>query len=118
MTRTAAIVCAAGVASTFLARALREQLAQHDLDWRVEPLAVDQLPSRITDVSVVLVGHHLAGHVDELRLGLVGTGVTAHLLDSDDHASAARQALALLLALDARSPVTSSSPSKKEAPHG
>ena len=107
MTRTAAIVCAAGVASTFLARALREQLAQHELDWIIEPLAADQLPSRAPELSVVLVGHHLAPQFAELRTGLAETGVPAHLLDSDDHASAARQALALLLAHDSRTTVSS-----------
>ncbi|MBX9471562.1 hypothetical protein [Microcella sp.] len=107
MTRTVAIVCAAGVASTFLARALREQLAQHELDWSVEPLAVDQLPSRAAELSIVLVGHHLAAHFVAVRDGLAETGVPAHLLDSDDHASAARQALALLLAHDSRSTVSS-----------
>lgn len=107
MTRTVAIVCAAGVASTFLARALREQLAQHELDWSVEPLAADQLPARAAELSIVLVGHHLAEQLAEVRDGLAETGVPAHLLDSDDHASAARQALALLLAHDSRTTVSS-----------
>lgn len=107
MTRTAAIVCAAGVASTFLAKALREQLAQHELDWRIEPLAADQLPARIAELSMVLVGHHLSAQVDTLRHELSDTRVPVHLLDSDDHASAARQALALLLALDSRTTVSS-----------
>jgi PTS system cellobiose-specific IIB component len=107
MTRAVAIICAAGVASTFLARALRELLAQHDLDWNVEPLAADQLPARAGELSIVLVGHHLAAQFTEVRDGLAETGVPAHLLDSDDHASAARQALALLLAHDSRTTVSS-----------
>lgn len=107
MTRTAAIVCAAGVASTFLARALREQLAQHELDWSVEPLAADQLPARASELSIVLVGHHLRTRFTELRDELAEAGVPVHLLDTDDHASAARQALALLHDLDSRTTVTS-----------
>ena len=107
MTRTAAIVCAAGVASTFLARALREQVAQRGLDWQIEPLAVDQLPARLVDLSIVLVGHHLASNFTGLHDQVADTGVPAHLLDSDDHTSAARQALALLLALDSRPTVSS-----------
>ena len=107
MTRTVAIVCAAGGASTFLARALREQLAQHELEWRVEPLAADQLPDRIAELSIVLVGHHLEAQVAELRAAHAPAGVPVHLLDSDEHASAARQALALLLAHDSRTSVSS-----------
>ena len=104
MTRTVAIVCAAGVASTFLARALREQLSLHELDWNVQPLAADQLRSRAAELSLVFVGHHLSNQFSELRDELAETGVPGHLLDSDDHASAARQALALLLDLDSRAP--------------
>lgn len=118
MSRTAAIVCAAGVASTFLARALREQIAEHGLDWTVEPLAVDQLPSRLADVSIVFVGHHLAGHVDALQRDIADSDAALHVLDSDDHASASRQALVLLIALDDRTSVLSPLDSKKEAPHG
>ncbi len=106
MTRTAAIVCAAGVASTFLAKALREQVAHHGLDWIIEPLAADQLPSRLQELSIVLVGHHLRGGFTDVQEVLADTGVAAHLLDSDNHTEAARQALALLLALDSRSSVS------------
>ncbi len=107
MTRTAAIVCAAGVASTFLARALRERLAEHDLDWQVEPLAADQVPARLSELSVVFVGHHLSEQFAELEQSLAAEAVPALLLDSDNHARAAEQALALLVDLESRTAVSS-----------
>ena len=107
MTRTAAIVCAAGVASTFLARAVRHEVAQHGLDWAIEPLAADQLADRVGEVSIVFVGHHLRTGFAGVEQVLAASAVRAHLLDSDDHATAAQQALALLLALDSRPSVSS-----------
>ncbi len=118
MTRTAVIVCAAGVASTFLARTLRAQVAAHDLDWQIEPLAADQLAARVGEVSIVFVGHHLGDGFAGVQNTLGGSAALAHLLDSDDHTLAARQALTLLLALDSLPPVSSHLDSKKEAPHG
>ncbi|UYN83569.1 MAG: hypothetical protein KIT89_12960 [Microcella sp.] len=100
MTRTAAIVCGAGVSSTFLARAVRELVAQHRLDWNIEPLAEDQVGSRAGELSMVLVGHHLAHRFDEVSTSLAPSGITVICLESDDHASAARQALTALLSVD------------------
>ena len=118
MTRTVAIVCAAGVASTFLARALRERIAEHALDWQVEPLAADQLPARVSNLSVVFVGQHLRDQFVELQQSLADAAVPARLLDSDNHTSAAEQALALLVDLDSRARISPSLDSQKEAPHG
>lgn len=100
MTRTAAIVCGAGVSSTFLARAVRDLVAQHGLDWQIEPLAEDQVRSRLDDLSIVLLGHHLADRFTEVSASLAPHGVSIVSLDSDNHASAAAQALLALQSLD------------------
>jgi len=100
MTRTAAIVCGAGVSSTFLARAVRELAAQHGLEWNIEPLAEDQVGARIGELSMVFVGHHLADRFAEVSKSLAPSGVAVICLESDDHASAAHQALIALQALD------------------
>ena len=100
MTRTAAIICGAGVSSTFLARAVRELVAQHGLEWNIEPLAEDQVSTRIDELSIVLVGHHLASRFDEISASLTRSGVVAIRLESDDHASAAHQSLVALHAFD------------------
>ena len=106
MTRTAAIVCGAGVSSTFLARAVRERVSQSGLDWLIEPLAADQVVARAAEFSVVLVGHHLADSFEEFSARIADSGVPALVLDSDDHASAADQALDLLHSLDRRTTVS------------
>lgn len=100
MTRTAAIVCGAGVSSTFLARAVRTLATERGLDWIVEPLAEDQLPTRIDDLAIVLVGHHLADRFEALQSALALSGVPAALLPAGDPAATAEQGVALLHALD------------------
>lgn len=100
MTRIAAIVCGAGVSSTFLARAVRELAAQHGLEWVIEPLAEDQVGARIGELSIVLIGHHLADRFAEVSESLARSGVPVVCLESDDHASAAQQALIALQSLD------------------
>lgn len=102
MTLTAAIVCGAGVSSTFLARALRERVAEHGLEWAIEPLAEDQLTDHAERFAVVFVGHHLADRLDQIRLAVAPHGVPVCALDSDAHTDAARQALAVLLDRDPR----------------
>lgn len=106
MTRTAAIVCGAGVSSTFLARAVRHQSAHDGLDWHFEPLAEDQLGSRIAEFSVVFIGHHLAARYDEIAAALASSGVPTVLLDSDDHGGATAQAVTALHSLDRRTTVS------------
>ncbi|MBX9717486.1 MAG: hypothetical protein K2X36_01420 [Microbacteriaceae bacterium] len=110
MTRTAAIVCGAGVSSTFLARAIRTLATERDLDWIVEPLAEDQLPHRIDELSYVLVGHHLAGRFADLEAALAVNGVPATLLEASDPVAAAEQGVALLLSLDTASTVSEGHP--------
>ena len=94
MTRIVAIVCGAGVSSTFLARAVRDLVGQRSLDWTVEALAEDQLATRAPDLDLVLLGHHVASRRDLVRavVGAVPVGVLAHT----DPLTAARDALALL----------------------
>jgi len=106
MTRTAAIVCGAGVSSTFLARAVRTLATERGLDWHVEPLAEAELPRRIDVLSYVLVGHHLAGRFAELKAALAINGVPAALLEASDPVAAAEQGVALLLSLDTASTVS------------
>jgi PTS system cellobiose-specific IIB component len=94
MTRTVAIVCGAGVSSTFLARAVRDLVRERDLDWSVEALAEDQLVGRAASLDLVLLGQHVASRLDLVRsaMGDVPIGVLAHT----DHLTAARDAVALL----------------------
>jgi PTS system cellobiose-specific IIB component len=106
MTRTAAIVCGAGVSSTFLARAVRTLATERGLDWHVEPLAEDQLPHRIDDLAIVLVGHHLADRFEALQSALALSGVPAALLPAGDPVATAEQGVALLHALDPARPVS------------
>jgi len=100
MIRTAAIVCGAGVSSTFLARALRILLTERGLDWNIEALAEDQLPLRIDELTIVLVGHHLADRFGALEASLALSGVPAALLEASDHSTAAEQGVALLTSID------------------
>lgn len=97
MTRTAAIVCGAGVSSTFLARALRRALAERASEWVVEPLALDQVEHEAPRLDHVILGQHLAAEAAEIVASLALLGVPATLLStpgsSDD---AAREALAHL----------------------
>ncbi|KQV26293.1 hypothetical protein [Yonghaparkia sp. Root332] len=72
MTRTVAVVCGSGVSSTFLARGLRGAIAERSLDWRVEPLSVDELADRADDLDLVIVGQHLAAGVDAVTSALDG----------------------------------------------
>lgn len=99
MTRTVAVVCGAGVSSTFLARALRRELVAAGLDWAVEPLALGQLAAEAPRLDHVIIGHHLAADAPALVASLAGQGVPATLLTTpgtgDD---AAREAAALLTA--------------------
>ena len=94
MTQHVAVVCGAGVSSTFLARALRRELSDAGLEISVEALAEDQLPLAIVDI--VLVGAHLASRFDELRARVESSGARAFLLTASEPAAAAREALALL----------------------
>ncbi len=117
MHRTAAIVCGAGVSSTFLARAVRDLANDSGLDWQVEPLAEDQLANRADSVGLVLVGHHLAHRLDDLRLVVASRGVPVVVLESDDLAAAAHQSVALLHAHDVERADGANRPSKGN-PHG
>lgn len=94
MTRTVAIVCGAGVSSTFLARAVRDLARECDLDWTVEALAEDQLADRAPELDLVLLGQHVSSRLEVVRaaMGDVPVGVLAH----SDHLTAARDAVALL----------------------
>lgn len=89
-----AVVCGAGVSSTFLARALRRELADAGIDATVEALAEDQLPP--TGADVVVVGAHLASRFDELRARVESSGARAFLLTAPEPVAAAREAFALL----------------------
>lgn len=80
MTRTAAIVCGAGVSSTFLARAIRRELAARAADWIVEPLALDQLMGEAPRLDHVILGHHLADDAPGILASLTAVGVRATLL--------------------------------------
>lgn len=100
MTRIAAIVCGAGVSSTFLARAVRSLVVANGLDWTVEPLAEDQLASRADDLSVVLVGRHLADHLGTMQTALDRSGVPVHLLPAGSSTDVVDHCVALLRDLD------------------
>lgn len=117
MHRTAAIVCGAGVSSTFLARAVRDLANENGLEWQVEPLAEDQVANRADSLGLVLVGHHLAHRLDDLRLVVASNGVPVVVLDSDDLAAAAHQSLTLLQSHDAERADGANRPSKG-SPHG
>ena len=94
MTQHVAVVCGAGVSSTFLARALRRELSDRGLDATVEALADDQLPS--SGLDTVFVGAHLASRFDELRARVESSGARALLLTALEPTAAAREAFALL----------------------
>ncbi len=94
MTHHVAVVCGAGVSSTFLARGLRRELSEAGADVSVEALAEDQLP--LATVDTVFVGAHLASRFDELRARVESSGARAFLLTAPEPAAAAREALALL----------------------
>jgi cellobiose PTS system EIIB component len=98
MTRTAVVVCGAGVSSTFLARSLRRALQARDADWKIEPLALEQLVEQTDRVEHVIIGHHLAERASEIVSSLTPLGVRATLLQTpgtgDD---AAREAVTHLL---------------------
>lgn len=108
--RTAAIVCGAGVSSTFLARAMRTLATERGLDWRVEPLAEDQLPHRLHELAIVLVGHHLADRFEALQSTFAVSGVPAALLPAGDPVATAEQGVALLLSLDSARTVSEGHP--------
>lgn len=94
MTRTVAVVCGAGVSSTFLARGLRRLLAERGLDWSVEPLAVDQLAGSAERLDHVVVGRHLAETAGEIAASLAARGVRTTLLTTPGSGDdAAREAL-------------------------
>lgn len=114
MNRRAVIVCGAGVSSTFLARAVREVADQHDLEWEFFALAEDQLGSLDRDVSLVLVGHHLAGRLEAVRDAVSSLTVPVHLLSHDDHARAAAEAVSLLHDLEPTPTPTTRTPSMVE----
>lgn len=106
MTRTVAIVCGAGVSSTFLARAVRDLVRERELDWTVEALAEDQLAGRAPELDLVLLGQHVASRLDLVSsaMGAVPVGLLAHA----DQLTAARDAVALL----------TSTPEREGSPHG
>jgi PTS system cellobiose-specific IIB component len=100
MARIAAIVCGAGVSSTFLARALHALVVERGLDWSIEPLAEDELIRRSGDVAMVFVGHHLAYRFADVQARLALSGVPFALLETSDQATAAEQGVAALDAMD------------------
>lgn len=96
MSQTVAILCGAGVSSTFLARALRERLAERSLDWTVEPLAADQLSEWLDHLSLVLVGHHMTQSLAEVSAMCSEKGIRVATLDSPHHDFAALQAVTII----------------------
>ncbi len=100
MSRTVAIVCGAGVSSTFLARTIREQLAEKSLDWVVEPLAIDQLSDRLGELSLVLVGQHMAASFAEVTQICRARGVSVAQLEGLHHLPAALQAVMIITDTD------------------
>lgn len=96
MTRTVAVVCGSGVSSTFLARGIRAQLAERSLDWRVEPLSIDELTGRAAELDLVLVGHHLASSLDAVMVAVDGRVPTVVLEVAGSGTDAAIAAVAHL----------------------
>jgi cellobiose PTS system EIIB component len=80
VTRTAAVVCGAGISSTFLARAIRRALDERSADWALDPLALDQLLAAAPHLDHVVIGHHLADDAPAIAAALALHGVRATLL--------------------------------------
>lgn len=114
MTQTVAVVCGAGVSSTFLARALRESLTERSLDWIVEPLAADQVVAHLDRLSLVLVGHHMVGAFDELATVCRERGIPIAQLHASHHDHATQHALTIIAEADASAAAIVS----KGHPHG
>ncbi|MDP3208055.1 MAG: hypothetical protein Q8M65_02805 [Rhodoglobus sp.] len=114
MSQTVAVLCGAGVSSTFLARALREQLAERSLDWTVEPLAVDQLGDRLDHLSLVLIGHHMAESIAEVTSMCRAKGIRVAKLDSPHHDFAALQAVTIIAEAEPSASINAT----KGYPHG
>ncbi len=108
MTQTVAIVCGAGVSSTFLARAVRDLVSARGIDWRVLPLAQDQLIDLAPTLDLVLFGSHLDGRVAEITAELERCSVAVATLQAPDHLTASREALRHLIEI----------PSREGHPHG
>lgn len=117
MHRTAAIVCGAGVSSTFVARAVRALAIERGLDWQIEPLAEDQLAQRADSLGLVLVGHHLADRVSDVQSAVAASGVPVVVLDSVDLTAAAEQGVALMQVHEAERAVRAGLPPKGNS-HG
>jgi PTS system cellobiose-specific IIB component len=77
---TILIVCGAGASSTFLAMRLRAIAATRGVAVVVEATSEAELVSRLADVSVVLVGPHLAPTFDAMNEQAKSYGVAAALL--------------------------------------
>lgn len=113
MTRIAAIVCGAGVSSTFLARALQALAVEQGLDWSIEPLAEDELTRRSGDVAMVFVGHHLSHRFADVQARLALSDVPSALLETSDQVTAAEQGVAVLAAMDQARQLDSATASNK-----
>ena len=108
------VVCGAGASSTFLASRMRVLAGERGLDLTARAASNLDIDSRLADARVLLVGPHLEAQFPELEAAAAAHSVPAALLPAtafgpDGAAAALDQALALLTASPASSPITSES---------
>lgn len=74
------VICGAGASSTFLVHWMRRIVSNRDLDLTVAAGSLAEVPRRLADTDVVLVGHHLAQAFPDIVSHAVDAGVRAELL--------------------------------------
>lgn len=74
------VICGAGASSTFLVHWMRRLSTDRNLGLTVSAGATDDLPRRLPDTDVVLVGHHLSQSFAGIAALAGAAGVRAELL--------------------------------------
>lgn len=74
------VICGAGASSTFLVHWMRRLAAERELEFTVLAGSISELPRRLADTDVVLVGHHLAQAFPDILTLAAGARVRAQLL--------------------------------------
>ncbi len=115
------VICGAGASSTFLVHWMRRLSTDRDLGLTISAGVLDDLPRRVGETDVVLVGHHLSESFVDIAAIAGAAGARAALLppvtfDQDGADSAIT--LALGHAPAHTSPISLDNVTRSENVHG
>ena len=77
------VVCGAGASSTFVAKRINRAARARNLAYVATATNQASLADRVGSSDLVLLGPHLAPHLEEIRALAAPHGVTVVLLDPD-----------------------------------